>query len=244
MHVLTGPDHLSAIATLSANVASMQAFWLGVRWGLGHSTGLIVVGITIILIRRNQVEEHIQVPDAVSNAFESLVGVFMILLGLYGMRRAWDKRPKSYRPVDDVELAVTSSSFHDESVDEPTVVESIVQQDDETEVSWRDRFSTRSLAIFAGIVHGLAGPGGVLGVLPAVQLHSATLATIYLGTFCAMSTLTMGIFATLYGSCSSSMAQTPSRAFCMEALSASLSLLVGITWIVLLSIGKLDDVFP
>jgi hypothetical protein len=39
LHVLTGPDHLSALATLSANVGNGKAFSLGVRWGVGHSTG-------------------------------------------------------------------------------------------------------------------------------------------------------------------------------------------------------------
>jgi len=39
LHVLTGPDHLSALATLSANVGQCRAFGLGVRWGLGHSAG-------------------------------------------------------------------------------------------------------------------------------------------------------------------------------------------------------------
>ena len=48
VHVLTGPDHLSAIATLSANVGHTgAAFGLGVRWGLGHSTGLLLVVDTI-----------------------------------------------------------------------------------------------------------------------------------------------------------------------------------------------------
>jgi high-affinity nickel permease len=49
-HVLTGPDHISAIVTLSANLSRRDAFGLGIRWGIGHSTGLLVVGIILILI--------------------------------------------------------------------------------------------------------------------------------------------------------------------------------------------------
>ena len=35
IHVLTGPDHISAIVTLSVG-GSYKAFWLGMRWGVGH----------------------------------------------------------------------------------------------------------------------------------------------------------------------------------------------------------------
>ena len=50
VHVLTGPDHLSAIATLSVNVGDFRAFWYGIRWGIGHSIGLIVVGSVFIAL--------------------------------------------------------------------------------------------------------------------------------------------------------------------------------------------------
>lgn len=40
--MLTGADHLSALATLAVG-SRFKAFSLGIRWGLGHSTGLIVV---------------------------------------------------------------------------------------------------------------------------------------------------------------------------------------------------------
>ena len=38
LHVLTGPDHLSAISVLAAGNAHSRwrTAWLGVRWGLGH----------------------------------------------------------------------------------------------------------------------------------------------------------------------------------------------------------------
>ena len=50
LHVVTGPDHLSAIATLSAGMQKRDAFALGIRWGLGHSSGLLLVaGIFLVL---------------------------------------------------------------------------------------------------------------------------------------------------------------------------------------------------
>ncbi len=107
------------------------------------------------------------------------------------------------------------------------------------------------LALAAGIVHGVAGPGGVLGVIPAVQLRDARLASIYLGVFCLTSTLVMGGFASFYSKFSEWMAggrrreeSSGSRIFLVEAGSAGLSIVVGIVWLILLSIGKLEEVFP
>ena len=45
VHVLTGPDHLSALSTLSVGKKLKVAFGLGVRWGCGHSFGLLIVAI-------------------------------------------------------------------------------------------------------------------------------------------------------------------------------------------------------
>lgn len=39
LHVMTGADHLSAVATLACGNSRTRAFWLGARWGSGHSVG-------------------------------------------------------------------------------------------------------------------------------------------------------------------------------------------------------------
>lgn len=243
---------------------------MGVRWGIGHSSGLLMVGCIFIALSGSE-DTTVDIPEHVSHAFEGLVGVFMLLLGAYGMRKAWEKRPSLlYRAIQNDQPEVAreelSTGFDDmpdteealESkppTEENVVVGGAPQEEDgvvlDTEsvnesvfVRWMKSLSIRTMATAAGIVHGLAGPGGVLGVIPAVQLHSARLATIYLGSFCASSTLTMGIFAMLYGTCSSHIGRDAYREFIIECMSASLSIVVGLIWLALLSVGKLDDVFP
>jgi hypothetical protein len=49
LHVLSGPDHLAALVALSANVGKCRAFSLGIGWGVGHSTGLVVVATILLL---------------------------------------------------------------------------------------------------------------------------------------------------------------------------------------------------
>ena len=42
VHVLTGPDHMSALAQISCG-ARVKGFWLGLKWGVGHSLGLLLM---------------------------------------------------------------------------------------------------------------------------------------------------------------------------------------------------------
>jgi len=104
-----------------------------------------------------------------------------------------------------------------------------------------DTCTARIVAFLAGIIHGIAGPGGILAVIPAMHLHNWKLACVYLLFFCVSSTFTMGIFATLYGSFSKALSS--SAEFPMACFSSFLSVLVGVVWLTLLSMGKLDQVF-
>lgn len=282
LHVLTGPDHLSAIATLSANLSSCrQAFGLGVRWGIGHSTGLLIVGIILIVIS-DASQDTLSVSQKLTTIFESLVGVFMIILGFYGLMRAIRKHGNKSNREEDTPLAPLASPSDGTSLSlvdghqnttsmmttgttsinqpdfldpqcKPSKTDSRLEVDHGHEhcphsikccFTLTNKLSTNVVAVLVGIVHGFAGPGGVLGVIPAVQIRDAKLSTLYLGTFCLSSTLTMGCFASLYGIVSNLVANKNGWEFRVECVSACLSIVVGITWLILVALGKLDQIFP
>ena len=85
IHALSGPDHLSAVAPLVINERSRR--WrMGLFWGLGHSLGVWLIGLIALLLR------GFLPLDALSSWSERLVGVVLIGVGLWGLRRAFFAR--------------------------------------------------------------------------------------------------------------------------------------------------------
>mmetsp|Transcript_12473 Transcript_12473/g.16358 ORF Transcript_12473/g.16358 Transcript_12473/m.16358 type:complete len:330 (+) Transcript_12473:91-1080(+) len=307
IHVLTGPDHLSALATLSVG-AKCKAFSLGVRWGMGHSTGLII--IAIIFLSMGQALDL----SVLEFYCGFIVGIFMIGLGLVSLYNALKKKNSSQaqyvpccneitvsdlesKPNDSFSLNRSESEGDPEaspsglglygpdnpqdnsnskyslvpsqdpdapqqmeredaknekllsSADHPSTMQRAMQvlcpwcKGEDGRINLDSPLVQRLLAFSVGVVHGIAGPGGVLGVLPAVQLHDWEKSSLYLGSFCLASTLIMGVFAALYGEITHRMSSTERMHFILTVVSASFSIAVGILWLVLLSLGKLDEFF-
>lgn len=87
-HVVSGPDHLVAIAPYAVD-AKARARWTGIRWGLGHSAGVGAVGLLALLLRD-------ALPlDLVSASGERCVGVMLCCIGIWGLRAAFTDRVDS-----------------------------------------------------------------------------------------------------------------------------------------------------
>jgi hypothetical protein len=102
----------------------------------------------------------------------------------------------------------------------------------------------RLVAFVIGIVHGIAGPGAILGVIPALEMDNWQSSFLYLSCFILTSTLCMGIFASLFGEATRRAGSTSKFVeFSISILSSLFSVFVGVMWIFLSFTGKLDDYF-
>lgn len=255
LHVLGGVDHLSAIAALSVG-GRCEAFGLGVRWGVGHSVGLIMMTMLFLLMDINL--------DAWAPYCEGFVGVFMIVLGGVSAVRVWREPKPDTREsivfVNEVELAALERNNDDDL--SSRLIGQTQSKDEEATSSHGSEVGTNDcskeeeaaksghhlpqsvMAVCVGIVHGIAGPGGILGVMPAVALHSWVKSSVYLGSFCGSSILVMGLFAASYGACTARCAGDSWRVRrCLSLFSAALAFAVGVLWLVLLRLGILEKVF-
>lgn len=82
LHVFSGPDHLAAVAPLASDRVRSQ--WLtGLQWGIGHTMGVLLIAALLLLLKE-------QLPlEAISAYSERIVGASLILIGGWGLRRAW-----------------------------------------------------------------------------------------------------------------------------------------------------------
>src|SRR4051794_18908361 len=76
------PDHLVAVSTLvSQERNGYKAAWLGMCWGIGHTLALVIVAAALIALRA-------EMPARVGTAFELLVAVMLIALGVRAIATA------------------------------------------------------------------------------------------------------------------------------------------------------------
>jgi len=69
------PDHLAAVTTLVANGRG-GATRLGLTWGLGHASSLVVLGVPIVLWKA-------YLPDRVEQSAEVTIGFVIVALALW-----------------------------------------------------------------------------------------------------------------------------------------------------------------
>jgi ABC-type nickel/cobalt efflux system permease component RcnA len=80
------PDHVVAVSNLaSSGTSAPKAARIGLLWGTGHALVLFVLGFLWIVL-------NIHIPEYLSQWFESLVGLILIVLGLSTLWRFLKKK--------------------------------------------------------------------------------------------------------------------------------------------------------
>jgi hypothetical protein len=175
IHVFAGPDHLAALAPLSLQ-ARRRAWAVGLRWGLGHSSG--VLGVAAVAFGLRQVV-HL---EALSSWGERLVGATMIVLGLWGLRSLFRERLHAHEHRHEGHGHV---HFH-------------VHKPDEDHRAAAAHVHTHA-AFWVGTLHGLAGTAHLIGVLPSLALPTGRETAGYLAAFALGTIAAMTAFAAVVG---------------------------------------------
>ncbi len=214
-HVVTGADHMAAVAPLA--VEQRRRPWLaGLLWGVGHSGGVWLLALVALLAR-----EALPL-DVISSWSERLVGVVLIAVGLWGLHRVLRLRvhTHTHTHIDAGGTKQTHEHTHVHAAPSP-----------EAHEHHADHTAVRHSLLGIGALHGLAGTAHVLGVLPALAMPSRASAAAYVISFGIGSIIGMALFTGALGM----LAQVTGRfrrtaVRLLLTLSSTVAIVVGIVW--------------
>jgi len=202
-HVLSGPDHLAAVAPLAINGRG-RGWVAGWTWGIGHASGVVVVALLAILLRDSLP------PVAVLSAWsERLVGAALIGIGLWALRRSARLEPArhAHGPLSHDHLHVQAGP------------------------QWIRRLGHGHASFCLGILHGVAGSSHFFGVLPALALGTRNASLLYIGAFGVGTVVAMTLFAAAVGSASVRTRNGHLAYRVIMASAALLAVVVGSVWL-------------
>ena len=176
----SGPDHLAAVTTLIASEEDLdkvrKAGFMGLLWGAGHGTTLVLIGLPLVLFNR-------YLPEAVQQTAETLIGAIIILLAVRLLLR-WRR-------------GLFHVHSHSHGGEPHRHVHSHAGEADEAHEHAHKR-RTPLGAYGVGLIHGVGGSGG-LTLLLLSTISDKTQAAGALLLFAAGTAVSMALLSTAFG---------------------------------------------
>ena len=191
-------DHLVAVTTIISTYRNpLRAIWVGVSWGLGHTTTLLLVGVLVLFLK-------VTLPEPIAHLFEFLVGVMLVILGVqvfWSLRRSRvHLHPHSDDSQEHVHFhshAETPSHVHHHQPNWSNLPQFLIagiipgeHRQTELRSSLKPFFRLKSYIV--GTVHGLAGSAALM-LLVLAGLQSRWLGVWYIVLFGLGSVISMGL---------------------------------------------------
>ena len=174
------PDHLAAVTTLIASEEQKRvrkATSMGLLWGLGHGTTLVVVGLPLVLLGQ-------YLPEKVAQAAEVAIGVIIVALGVRLLLR-WHQG-LFHAHTHTHEGGPSHRHLHSH------------ESEGSHEHSHRATLRTPFSSYAVGLVHGVGGSGGLtLLLLSTIPKPSDAVAALLI--FAAGTAVSMALLSTVFG---------------------------------------------
>ena len=105
IHVISGADHLIAMAPSAIN-SPKKALKNGFSWGLGHSSGVLLLAFLAICIK------DITPLNKFSNIAEFLVGISLLIVGVFAIKNSFQLSIHSHSHKHENGIAHRHFHFH------------------------------------------------------------------------------------------------------------------------------------
>jgi cytochrome c biogenesis protein CcdA len=175
------PDHLVAVTTLIASEEReriRKATFMGLLWGLGHGTTLVLVGLPLVLLGQ-------YLPEKVGQAAEVAVGIIIVVLAVRLLVR-WHCG-FFHAHVHSHESGETHRHLHSHA-------DGTVHEHAHNAHGLRTPLS----AYGVGLVHGVGGSGGITLLLLST-IPNPSEAVVALFVFAAGTAVSMALLLTAFG---------------------------------------------
>ncbi len=175
------PDHLAAVTTLIASEKDHErlrkAGIMGLLWGAGHGTTLVLIGVPLVLFNR-------YLPETVQQAAETLIGLIIVALAARLVFQ-WRRGPLH---------------AHVHTHDGGQAHRHVHSHAEDTSHGHAHRVPQRTplSAYGVGLVHGIGGSGG-LTLLLLSTISDKVQATGALLLFAAGTAVSMALLSTAFG---------------------------------------------
>jgi len=224
-HVLSGPDHLAAVTPLA--IESKNRSWgVGLAWGIGHTIGILIIGLLFLLFR-----DLIPV-ERISEHSEQLVGIMLILIGVWAIAKVGIKSISGKHAHPHIHKTKDGEIIHIHGHDHSQVhVHSSPTAHTHAHKKLHRQNIRASLGI--GIFHGLAGVSHLFAILPTLALPSNFDAAMYLAGFGVGTVTAMVVFSALLGyiALKTTLSGRSGAFKILRILGGTAAILVGIWWI-------------
>ena len=220
VHVLSGPDHLAAVAPLALNT-KFRPWMIGMSWGIGHLLGMLVLGVLFFFFR-----ELIPV-EFISRYSERIVGVLLIAIGVWAIFRLFQyntstKHKHVHTHADDSGNAFVHVHHHDHG-----------HSNKHAHPHKEREQQTYLAALGIGVIHGLAGFSHILHLLPTLAFTNRTDSVLYLTGFGVGTIISMVLFSFILGLIShySSQKRKDTVFMTINGLAGTGAIFVGFFWL-------------
>ncbi len=215
LHVISGPDHLAAVSPLAIE-SEKKAWKVGIFWGLGHLSGMLLIGILFSIFK-----EIIPV-EAISAHSEQLVGMVLIIIGAIALYRLYQPKKTHIHP-----------HIHKK---EKTLVHIHKHEHDHHHVSEQNglrKDSSKSYSFGIGFLHGLAGVAHFILFIPVLSFENNIQVASYLTGFGIGTILAMTAYAFLLGRISGNLNHNhnPNLHAGIRLTGGLFALIIGFYWV-------------
>ncbi|MCA0132286.1 urease accessory protein UreH domain-containing protein [Winogradskyella alexanderae] len=182
LHVITGPDHLAAVAPFVIE-SKKKAWKIGLSWSIGHIVGMVSIGLLFFLFKN-------LIPiEKISNYSEQLVGLVLVGIGVWALYKIfWKNTNHKHLHIHTENVPIIHSHKH---------IHKSEKNHDHRHT--KDMKQSYFASFSIGLLHGFAGVAHFILFIPVLGFDNQLDSILYVVGSCIGIILAMTAFAFVIG---------------------------------------------